>query len=150
MSNETIEAWLPLMFLIMFPLFFAGIWSGVVLLLSRIGGWRELAGSYRATQPFTGEQFRVPVGWMRGSRYRGVLSLGADSMGLFLSISPLFRMGHPSLFITWSDISFSKDRYGSFEGVRLRFSRAPSVSLLIPTELAAKVFAKGPIRFEAA
>lgn len=150
MDQETLENWWPLMFLILFPLFFVAIWSGVVLLLSWIGGWRALAGSYRATQPFTGEQFRMKVGWMRGARYRGVLSLGADSTGLFLSIFPLFRMGHPALFIPWSEISFSKDRYGFFEGVRLRFSKAPSVSLLIPTDLAAKVFAKGPLRFEAA
>lgn len=150
MGNETFGNWFPLMFVILFPLFFVVIWSGVVLLLSWVGGWRALAASYRATQPFTGEQFRARVGWMRGTRYRGVLSLGADSMGLSLSVFPLFRMGHPPLFIPWSDISFSKDRYGFFEGVRLRFSKAPSVSLLIPTELAASVFAKGPLRFEAA
>jgi|SRR5690349_10184328 len=150
MSDETVGTWLPLMFLALFPLLFVGIWSGVVLLLSWIGGWRALAGSYRADQPFTGEQFRARVGWMRGSRYRGVLTLGADSMGLSLSVFPLFRMGHPPLFIPWSDISFSKDRYGFFEGVRLRFSKVPSASLLIPTELAARVFSKGPIRFEAA
>ena len=150
MGDETFGLWFPLTFVILFPFLFVAIWSGVVLLLSRIGGWRALAESYRATQPFTGEQFRMRVGWMRGSRYRGVLSLGADSTGLFLSIFPLFRMGHPALFIPWSDISFSKDRYGSFEGVRLRFSKVPSVSLLIPTDLAAQVFAKGPLRFEAA
>ncbi|HKV07431.1 MAG TPA: hypothetical protein VJ725_04770 [Thermoanaerobaculia bacterium] len=150
MGNETAGLGLPLMFLALFPFLFVGIWAGVVLLLSWVGGWRALAGSYRAAQPFTGEQFRARVGWMRGARYRGVLSLGADSMGLHLSVFPLFRMGHPSLFIPWSDISFAKDRYGFFEGVRLRFSKVPSASLLIPTELAAMVFAKGPIRFEAA
>jgi hypothetical protein len=150
MSNETFGLWFPLMFLVLFPLLFVVIWAGVVLLLSWIGGWRALAGSYRATQPFTGEQFRLRVGWMRGVRYRHTVSLGADSRGLSLSVFPLFRIGHPPLFIPWSDISFSKDRYGFFEGVRLQFRQVPSVSLFIDTELAARVFAKGPIRFEAA
>lgn len=134
--NNQIWYWLlPLMF----PLVFGGFWASIVLLLSWTGGWRALAGSYRATEPFTGEPFRAQVGWMRGARYRGVLSLGSDSRGLFLSVSPLFRMGHPALFIPWSDISYSKDRYGLFEGVRLQFRQVPGVSLFIDTELAARV-----------
>jgi hypothetical protein len=137
--------------LLWFPAVFAGIWIGVSLLLSWIGGWRELARHYRADRSCTGAQFRMQSAGMRwGTAYRSSVNLGADASGLFLSVFPLFRAGHPPLFIPWSDISFSKERRWLVDSVRLRFRAAPGVSLLIFTKLATRVFANGPLRLDAA
>jgi hypothetical protein len=143
MSTETLGYW--------FPLIFVGTWIGIGFLLSWIGGWQALAERYRATQPFVGERFWMRSAGMRwGVAYRNIVNLGADSVGVFLSVFPLFRAGHPPLFIPWSDISSSKERRWLLDGVRLRFREVPGVSLLITTELAARIFANGPSRFEAA
>ena len=134
-----------------FPFAFVGAWTGIVLLLSRIGGWHELAQRYPATCSCTGEQFRMQSARMRwGAAYSNIVNLGADSSGLFLSIFPPFRAGHPPLFISWSEISFSREKRWLLDGVRLRFRQAPGVSLLIGTRLAARVIANGPLRFDAA
>src|SRR5579872_6088914 len=132
-----------------FPLIFAGLWMGIGLLLSWIGGWQALAGRYRATQPFTGERFWMKSAAMGSVGYRNSVNLGADSSGLYLAVFPLFRVGHPPLFIPWSDISFSEERRWLLKGVRLQFREAPVVSLLIPTPLATRIFAKGPLRLNA-
>ena len=143
MSDEAVWRW--------FPFIFVGAWIGISLLLSWIGGWRALGERYRATQRFTGARFWMKSAGMRwGVGYRSSVNLGADSSGLFLSVFPLFRVGHPPLFIPWSDISFSRERGWLLGGVRLQFRGVPGVSLLIPTKLATKIFSNGPHRFEAA
>jgi hypothetical protein len=141
MSNETEAVFWP-----WFPLIFAGFWIGIGFLLSWIGGWQALAGRYRATQSFTGERFWMKSAAMGGVGYRNSVNLGADSSGLYLAVFPLFRAGHPPLFIPWSDISFSEERRWLLRGVRLQFREAPGVSLLIPTNLAKRIFANGPHR----
>src|SRR5436190_23340607 len=126
MSDEAVWRW--------FPLTFAGGWIGISLLLSWIGGWRALAERYPATQRFAGARFGMKRAGMRwGVAYRSSVNLGADSTGLFLSVFPLFRVGHPPLFIPWSDISFSRETGWLLRGVRLQFRGVPGVSLLIPT-----------------
>src|SRR5436309_12401220 len=103
MSDETVWRW--------FPFIFVGAWVGISLLLSWIGGWRALAGRYRATQRFTGVRFWMKsAGMCWGVSYRSSVYLGANSSCLFLSVFLPFRAGHPPLLIPWSDISFSRER----------------------------------------
>jgi hypothetical protein len=89
-------------FLIVFPVF----WCFIVFLISRIGGWGRLAKRYSAgdRQP-SGESQRLGSGLVGASRYRGVLTIHQNDDGFFLEVSPLFRIGHPRLFIPWSEIS---------------------------------------------
>jgi hypothetical protein len=142
MSGESFPLW--------FPFVFVGGWVGISVLLSWIGGWRELARHYRATLPFTGQRFWMKSAGMRwGVAYSRCLNLGSDSTGLFLSVVPLFRIGQPPLLVPWSDVSISRQRGWLLGGVSLRFNRAPSVSLLIPAKLATRVLANGPLRLDA-
>ncbi len=143
MSDDAFWLW--------FPAVLVGGWIAMSLLLSWLGGWFLLARRYRANRSCTGEPFRwqsVEMRW--GTGYRGCVNLGADSSGLFLSIVPLFRAGHPPLAIPWSDISVSRERRWLLDVVRLQFREAPGVPLLIPARLATRVFANGPLRFDAA
>jgi len=87
---------------------FAVIWLGVSGALAHIGGWASLAGSFRATQPATGERFRFVSGSMGTRflpvRYGGCLFVTVSRSGIHLSILFLFRFQSPALFIPWTQI----------------------------------------------
>ncbi len=90
---------------------FVAIIGGLVVLfwlIGRISGWSTLANIYRATGEFFGPTWKFQSGqfrWRMG--YNHCLTFGANESGLFLSVFFLFRIGHPSLFIPWGDITVS-------------------------------------------
>jgi len=133
---------LPVLFLIVLP--------GMLFLNSVQSGWRRLAARYRSPFPNNGAT------WWRQSatlssrpdarfglqriRYRNGLNVFADEEGLGLSTTLVFRFGHSPLFIPWSDIQFSRERWlYFFERVRFTFSEEPPVSMWISTKLAGKI-----------
>ena len=141
--------WAPLL-VVASSSFFVGAWIATILLFSWLIGWRELASRYRAIRPHSGERFRLVSARMRwGAVYHGSAYLSADSDGLYLTVMSLFRAGHPPLFIPWSDISSTRERRWWVDGVGLRFTQAPGISLHVRTEEAVKAFAKGPLRLDA-
>jgi hypothetical protein len=143
MSNET--------FWRFFPLFFAALWLGISLFISWIGGWQKLARRYSTSEKITGVRFWMRSAGMRwGASYRGCLNLGAAPQGLYLSVFPLFRAGHPPLLIPWSDISITRVKWIFLDSARLEFREVPDVPLFISLRLATRVFANGPNQFEAA
>lgn len=83
------------------PLF----WCAVVWLLSHVSGWQTLARSFGAgTRPVTGTPYHFVTGMVGWVSYRHVLTLHVAADGLFLEVMPLFRIGHPRLFIPWTQI----------------------------------------------
>jgi hypothetical protein len=83
-----------------FILFFAACWVTVSYLLSAIGGWLLLASRYRASEPFGGRRwYFCSATFRRFTNYGGVLTIGANSQGLYLAVLPPFRLWHPPLFI---------------------------------------------------
>lgn len=61
---------------------------GIFFLISVLGGWRELANRYRASQPFKGQTIGWQSGRMRKTvRDRTCLTFGVDSKGLFISMA---------------------------------------------------------------
>ncbi|WP_373502918.1 hypothetical protein [Aestuariivirga sp.] len=88
-------------FAVIFPLF----WCGVVWLLSHMSGWQALARSHGAgTRPVTGVRHSLVTGMVGWVSYRNVLTLHVAADGLFIEVMPLFRIGHPRLFIPWTEI----------------------------------------------
>lgn len=125
--------------LLIIPLCVAG-WIVFSYLLSYLSGWRFLAQAYRATQPFSGRVVRPWAASMRwGVNYNGLIAIGMNSMGIHLSAFFLFRVGHPPIFIPWSEISASRQRRWWFKLIRLQFERYPSTYLLIPLNVAEKL-----------
>lgn len=96
-------------FIIVFPAF----WCFVVWLLSQVGGWSRLAlrfsASQRLRQP-AGTRHSGLTGMVGVVSYRNVLTLHVDRDGFFLEVMALFRIGHPRLFIPWSEITGRKPR----------------------------------------
>ncbi len=96
-----------------FPMF-ALMWLGISALLSVLGGWNRLAGSFRATQRADGRRFRFVSGSM-GARlfpvsYGGCLFVTVNETGFGLSILFPFRFLSPPLFIPWSQVASAETR----------------------------------------
>ncbi len=127
------------------PLIPVAAWIAMSFLLGSLGGWISLARAYRTQEPVWGERFWMKSAKMRyGVAYRGVLNFGVDARGLFISIFPLFRLGHPPLLIPWSDISFTRAEGWLLGAVRLNFRLAPGTPLLLQASVARQIFANAP------
>lgn len=101
--------WLPLLiipvFFIVFPLF----WCFVVKMISVVGGWGRLAKRFAAgDKAVTGKSFQMVTGMVGLSSYRNMLTIHFAEDGFFLDVMPIFRVGHPRLFIPWTAISNHK------------------------------------------
>lgn len=125
-----------------FVLFFLALWISITLLISIIGGWRLLSKAYRADFSFDGRKLRMKSGGMRwGTNYAACLTVGANQEGLFLAVFPIFRIGHPPLFIPWNDIS-TEDRKQPvfFPTAKFIFRKCPNVHLVFSKKLAERIF----------
>lgn len=117
-----------------------GLWLLVCFIVSHLGGWSSLAQRYRREEPFTGQMWHGCSGYFKplGS-YRRVLTLGADSGGLYIATLALFRLAHPPLYVPWSDVSTEPSRSLVSSVVELHFARVPGVSLKIDPGLASRL-----------
>jgi hypothetical protein len=89
-----------------FALLFAGVWVGVCLLLANVGGWGRLAAAYRADAPqaeAAEASYRRQSGAIGWVNYNSVLRLDVCPSGLRMDVPFFFRIGHPTLFIPWSE-----------------------------------------------
>ncbi len=123
-----------------FLLYLAGLWIFVSYGISLIGGWHELCGVYPAEQPFQGESWsfqNVAVRFAVG--YHNIVKIGANPEGLYLAVFPLFRAGHPPLFIPWRDISVRESKYLWVRVYKFGFRQVPSVPLRLRKELGEKI-----------
>jgi hypothetical protein len=64
-------------------------------------------------------------------RYNGALTVGVNAAGMYLAMLPLFRLGHPPLFIPWSDITVSSTRRFLADFIVFEFRQTPGVSILL-------------------
>ena len=130
---------------IFFPVIFGGMWVAVCFMLARLGGWAELANHYGKGTVYGGSEFRFCSGSFRWVAYNNCLNFAVGSGGLGISVMFLFQLGHPTLSTPWSDISMSNDKVFFRNVVRLKFTRAPSVTLTIPAALADKMQLAGRV-----
>lgn len=125
---------------ILIPLYFAGFWIFISFLISLIGGWHELARVYAAEQPFEGEGWSMQDAGLRFfTSYHNVLKIGANADGFYMAVFPLFRVGHPPLFIPWRDISIQKAKSFWVPVYKFEFRQVPSVPLRLREKLGKKV-----------
>lgn len=123
-------------------LFFIILWICVCKLISAAGGWRILARDYRANSLFDGKKLWLKsVGMRRWTNYSNCITVGANKYGLYLSVFPIFRVGHPPLFFRWTDISTvenSRPLFGDI--VKFNFAKQPDVPIIFSKRLAARIF----------
>ena len=121
----------------------ATAWCSVSLLLSVMGGWRQLAKRYTCSGTIVGTTW-----WFQSAgihcyvetNYGSCLTVKANNEGIGLSLLLPFRIGHPPLFIPWSEVEIGEvRRFFFFKRVRLTFPEEPSVRIDISTRLAGKI-----------
>jgi len=123
-------------------LLFIILWICVCKLISATGGWRILARDYRANSLFDGQKLWLKSATMRRwTNYNNCVNIGANNYGLYLSVLPLFRVGHPPLFIPWADISTkAASRRLLPDVVKFSFAKQPEVPVILSKKLAGRIF----------
>ena len=71
--------------------------------------------------------------------YNRCLTVGATEQGLYLAMNPLFRLGHPALFIPWSEVSVTTQKLLFFPGTRFQLGRENPVPLWVRKTLAERL-----------
>jgi len=91
--------------LVLFPVFFVGLWCFICFILSRLGGWYALGRRFRSDRVPDGEALRWQSAQLGGfCNYNRCLNMVISKEGLHLRIWPAFRLGHPPLLIPWEEI----------------------------------------------
>jgi hypothetical protein len=130
----------PLLFAAGLLLVIYVFWVLVVILISVGSGWRALASRFRVQQSFTGPRWRWQSARMRRvASYNGSLTVGGDTMGLFLAVMSLFRPGHPALFIPWTEITVRRQPWQPNEPVVIVLGSSEQISFRIVGTLASKL-----------
>jgi hypothetical protein len=119
-----------------FPLW----WMLVCVVIAHVGGWHQLAASYRADQRFSEVLWRFQSGQMRWwMGYNHCLTIGADASGLHLAVLFLFRPGHPPLFVRWEELTVGTKKLLFMTSFEFRFRSAPEIPFLVNARVAEKL-----------
>jgi hypothetical protein len=93
-----------------FVIGFPSLWVAVSLLLSRVGGWAQLAERYPVTSPCEGPTFYMQSGSVGLVNYKSCLTLRICATGLRLSVLFPFRVGHPPILIPWKEFHSTAEK----------------------------------------
>lgn len=132
-ENEPVSILFVVGLFLGFSVVFAAFWCGVVYLISRMSGWSALATVYAARDGVAPSRLRGRTAYLRlGTRYTGTLNFDADATGFRVAPMVLFRPGHETLLIPWSDVTTEDSRLMLFSMTRLRFARCDVPMYLRP------------------
>jgi len=110
-------------------LLFVSCWIVTGMLVSRMTGWHRLAERFALQGDFPAECWRFKSATARyGSQYNNCLTIAANPMGLYMAMLPGFRMGHPPLFIPWSEIAIARTKILFWNVVQFRIGRESPVT----------------------
>lgn len=120
-----------------FPIAFMALWSLVLLILSSLGGWGELALWYRAERLPQGSARKSGVslamgrGWLKVS-YRSGVQLGVTPEGIGLKPILVLGLFHPPLFLPFAEMEtrFEKKFLGRY--YRITPTRSQALGILLP------------------
>ena len=91
--------------------FLALIWCAVLSVSARFTGWQQLSKDYPAAGPIDGPRWRFQSATLGNwGNYSGCLNVAVNTDGIHVSLFPLFRFGHPALFLPWSDLTTTRVR----------------------------------------
>lgn len=122
-------------------LFSVVFWGGISFLISALTGWSTLAKRFRKQSEPLGETrtagpFFYTVYMRAWSHYGSVITLTVSSDALFVSIFPLFRVGHPPLQIPWDQIQIGRARRFFINYVQLTLGTREKVPMRISQRMA--------------
>ena len=140
----TNERWINWLFTnpLFFVIYFIALWALVSYLVGLLSGWIALSRRFRDSGAFYSYQWPFQSVRMRTlwGNYNNCASFGADEAGLYMAVFPLFRIGHPPLFIPWSEIRvLSGNRGLIFKKRKLLLGRHELIPLLVSVSLTEKL-----------
>jgi hypothetical protein len=111
-----------------------GIVVVLILIISFLSGWRDLASYYAATRKPVGRSF-----WFRSASigrvgYGACLKFTADAEGLGIRSLPRMGLFDRPLLLPWADLSARVD-HGLFARASVRVSAVPDVKISLSTAL---------------
>jgi hypothetical protein len=117
----------------------AGLAFLVVALLTRFSarasGWSELAKLYAADGMPTGRRYARQTVQVGAIRYRRCVTVGIDSLGLWLWVKPQLTRFRP-VFIPWDKIKGTQEtRLYSRQAVQLSIEGPPATTVTVYREL---------------
>jgi hypothetical protein len=123
-----------------FPIIFLVSWIVIVKIISKVSGWQELSEKYPSRTPFNGKKYNFQSARMkRGMNMNNCLTVGANHVGLYLSMFLLFSLGHKPIFIPWSEINATTEKGRFMNYTKLTFLRSPNNWLKITDKLSGKL-----------
>ena len=115
---------------------FPFLWCFVCYILAKMGGWAALATKYRTASMPPGKWFVFQSGMIGTVNYKSCLTIGVSDSGLYLSVFPLFRVGHPPLLIPWSDCHGLREKKAWFwRLVEMQIGEPAITTLTLPSWL---------------
>jgi hypothetical protein len=140
--SSFLDGYPPYAYVLAFVAIWMAGWVTLSILFSAFSGWTEVARSYRADHTAQGQRFLFQSARMKNfAGFRGSLIITVSEAGLYLSVLPLFRIGMPSLFIPWADVSAVHKRLWFGPMVEYRFRKCPQVPFAIARRLADRISA---------
>ena len=134
----------PLLIALLAVAGFAAIWAAISSLIAAVSGWRRLGQAYPLTTPFNGQRWRFRSARMRWmTNYNGCLTIGANVRGLHLGVLCVFRIGHPPVFVPWSEVQMTVHQARVFRYLDFTFARAPGVVVGVDERLARNILQAG-------
>jgi hypothetical protein len=119
---------------------FAAFWTALLLVLSRVSGWGQLARSYRAEGALLGTSWGFQSCVLRYSMgYNNCLRVAVNEEGMHIAVPFPLRPGHPPLFLPWEDLSARPCRWLFERMVEFRACREPAIPVRIPERLIQKI-----------
>lgn len=103
-------------------------------------GWHRLAQQFPLQGDFPRERWRFKGATARyGSHYNNCLTIGASPAGLYMAMPWLFRVGHPPLFIPWSETTIYRAKVLFWNVVRFQFGRETPITFGFREDLADQI-----------
>jgi hypothetical protein len=117
-----------------------GIALGINFVTSRFfGPWRQLASSYGDRSTFIGQKWHFQAVSTSWANYRSCVTVGINSVGLYVAPPSLFRGGHPPIVIPWAELQIEQKRRLLDTVYNLRTNACPKIRIHITSELFKKL-----------
>jgi hypothetical protein len=128
MSSKPFNPWL-------FLLNLSFNWVAISFLFAYGSGWSQLAKQYRTRQPPPNNLSSMNSGRVGWVSFKGCLNIGVTSKGLYLSVFPLLRLGHPPLLIPWTAVvRAERTKFLFQEGYRLHIGSPLITKMHLPQD----------------
>ncbi len=101
-----------------------------------LSGWRKLAKKYQSSQQPYGKAFHWQSGYIGLMAYNREINIRLTREGMFVSVVFLHSLGHPTLFIPWTEIHIGREEWYFWRyTVTIEIGHPPIVTMKLPKKI---------------